>query len=669
MSNDKLNFEHHRWETFDNNWPHAFINPRILAKIGFFYIGPYDRVKCYFCRVHIENWEIGDEEILQHIRWSPYCPLLNKNKTTNIPIEPIAELNQLLSQIDVDSNIHVTYQEPKSNVSLSSPNEISTPTTISNPKIQILHQIAFPEFITKTARLESFVNWPEEKEQKPEQLSEAGFFHTQKDDRTICFSCGGGLCDWVTQDDPWEQHALHYGKCEYLRLIKGTKYLETITNTPKAQTNQTENATLKIRHMNNNCLLNDKVMLDIFEYFDIKNLLATSQVSLQFRRLAISTFSTKYKHFLINNRYPTENDKNLISVFKTFGNYMESIETPAKSYLWYNREKQKLIMILIKKYCSNNTLKYLRLNNFSGIKRHLILLDNTFTNLKVLQLDYAALPFSILQLINKLPHINELRLNYCIPILPISSSFKPTVNLNLQKLTIRCRDRFYTLDVLSVIHLFYPNIIELQFQTIGHVGEKSHKFNSILHNIGLLKHLIILDIDLDCEPLEKLISPLVFYKSPVEQICIRYSEISTYALNCLSELNKIQVLHITNIINRHQCDIYELIIQFPNLRSVSIIDISITIEELNSIIHETKNLVQAEFKMKNSIMNKYLLRSMKYAVEGRENRLPLRLTLHVNGYNDIDEYKNYIKEENQLNTPFHINLTHKGVNILVTPHS
>lgn len=73
----------------------------------------------------------------------------------------------------------------------------------------------------ETARLRSFDVWPKSMKQTPKKLSDAGFFYTKTGDCVICFSCGGGLCDWDEEDDPWEQHALWHSKCDYLQLIKG----------------------------------------------------------------------------------------------------------------------------------------------------------------------------------------------------------------------------------------------------------------------------------------------------------------------------------------------------------------------------------------------------------------------------------------------------------------
>lgn len=45
MASADLNFELNRLNTFEDKWPHAHINKEILAKIEFFFVGPYDEVK------------------------------------------------------------------------------------------------------------------------------------------------------------------------------------------------------------------------------------------------------------------------------------------------------------------------------------------------------------------------------------------------------------------------------------------------------------------------------------------------------------------------------------------------------------------------------------------------------------------------------------------------
>lgn len=98
-----LRYEAHRLKTFDDvYWPHSFINPAKLAKTGFYYIGPYDQVQCYFCKVAVWQWEIGDDEVEDHLKWAPCCPLLRRRITTNVPIQPASDLDKFLPPYSID---------------------------------------------------------------------------------------------------------------------------------------------------------------------------------------------------------------------------------------------------------------------------------------------------------------------------------------------------------------------------------------------------------------------------------------------------------------------------------------------------------------------------------------------------------------------------------------
>lgn len=93
---------------------------------------------------------------------------------------------------------------------------------------QTFQRLEFPEYAVERIRLRSFEDWPTVMKQKPEELADAGFFYTQISDRVICFSCGGGLRMWDDNDDPWEQHAIWYKKCNYLQLVKGPEFIAAV---------------------------------------------------------------------------------------------------------------------------------------------------------------------------------------------------------------------------------------------------------------------------------------------------------------------------------------------------------------------------------------------------------------------------------------------------------
>lgn len=208
MDKIDLNKEEKRFKTFTDKWPHAFINPRILAKIGFYYLNSHDEVECKFCKIKINTWEMGDDEVTEHYRWSPNCPLLNKKVTFNEPIEPASELDKLLLKIKFDEcSKNTLVRSIGAYVETPLEDQINAYIKINETEIP-----DFPNFENELIRLNTFKNWPETKP-SPKQLAKAGFFYTRKEDRVICFTCGGGLYEWVQSDNPFEQHILWYENC------------------------------------------------------------------------------------------------------------------------------------------------------------------------------------------------------------------------------------------------------------------------------------------------------------------------------------------------------------------------------------------------------------------------------------------------------------------------
>lgn len=219
--------EENRLKTFNNiGWPHNFIQPRILAKTGFYFVGPDDEVKCQFCKVVIKKWEADDNEVAEHQRWSPCCPLLRRRRTNNKPIEPITELNALLPPLsfDICGSLGFDGLEVRVGSFAESQNEnhsgILEPITLKHTK--------YPQHSIEADRVKTFVEWPKCKKQTPAIMADAGFFYSGQGDRVVCFSCGGKLRDWDDEYVPWEHHALWFPKCDYVRLVKGQEYIDSV---------------------------------------------------------------------------------------------------------------------------------------------------------------------------------------------------------------------------------------------------------------------------------------------------------------------------------------------------------------------------------------------------------------------------------------------------------
>ena len=82
----KMNHEKFRLASF-RNWPLPFINVRVMAKNGFYYLGDGDVVKCNFCQIRLYRWDPNHIIEEEHLKKSPGCPLLRGHASGNIPMK------------------------------------------------------------------------------------------------------------------------------------------------------------------------------------------------------------------------------------------------------------------------------------------------------------------------------------------------------------------------------------------------------------------------------------------------------------------------------------------------------------------------------------------------------------------------------------------------------
>ncbi|XP_075402636.1 baculoviral IAP repeat-containing protein 2 isoform X2 [Tenrec ecaudatus] len=155
-------------------WPLTFLSPAELARAGFYYVGPRDRVACFACGGKLSNWEPKDDAMSEHRRHFPNCPFLENSLET-------------------------------------------LRFSISNLSMQ-----------THAARLRTFMYWPPTVPVQPEQLASAGFYYVGRNDDVKCFCCDGGLRCWESGDDPWVEHAKWFPRCEFLIRMKGQEFVDEI---------------------------------------------------------------------------------------------------------------------------------------------------------------------------------------------------------------------------------------------------------------------------------------------------------------------------------------------------------------------------------------------------------------------------------------------------------
>lgn len=64
-----------RLESFQGSNLAQHVPAERLARAGFYFIGPSDRVRCFSCRKTVENWCTGDRPVERHKEVSHSCTL------------------------------------------------------------------------------------------------------------------------------------------------------------------------------------------------------------------------------------------------------------------------------------------------------------------------------------------------------------------------------------------------------------------------------------------------------------------------------------------------------------------------------------------------------------------------------------------------------------------
>uniref|UniRef100_A0A3B4UTR7 RING-type E3 ubiquitin transferase n=1 Tax=Seriola dumerili TaxID=41447 RepID=A0A3B4UTR7_SERDU len=195
-----------RLRTFQS-WPaDAPVTSGDLAKAGFFFLGPGDKVQCFCCGGILRCWVHGDSPAAEHKRHFPTCSFILGRAVGNIPLQVGSSDSvdgQLLSQLQ-----RMTMDDQGT-----------------------AGQAVYPEMEAEDSRLTTFHNWPTEASVQPDVLARAGFFYTGHGDNVKCFYCDGGLRNWEPGDDPWQEHAKWFPRCEFLIQSRGQEYISNIQDT------------------------------------------------------------------------------------------------------------------------------------------------------------------------------------------------------------------------------------------------------------------------------------------------------------------------------------------------------------------------------------------------------------------------------------------------------
>lgn len=214
MQKPNMKSEADRRRTYER-WPVPFMDTNLLSAAGFYYTNKGDVVRCAFCGVEVGRWEEGDEPFRDHQRWSPSCGFVKGLMVGNIPVgfdgQPGTSSSSLYQETSHSYDVCGPYLEFRPNsgpergrlhymhvmVPLSkcqcgliwkcfaSAGSMMNRSLLTAAEMQKqgINQCRGPQHLsynTYEARLWSYESWPRSLKQKPDKLSEAGFYYTGK---------------------------------------------------------------------------------------------------------------------------------------------------------------------------------------------------------------------------------------------------------------------------------------------------------------------------------------------------------------------------------------------------------------------------------------------------------------------------------------------------------
>ncbi|MCJ7482384.1 MAG: hypothetical protein MUO31_05400 [Thermodesulfovibrionales bacterium] len=172
--------------SFKSHGEQIYPNYKHLAETGLYFLSSTSNVCCFFCRVVLHQ---NGCHLQNHIKESPYCPLLKRRVTSNKPLSG-KRIDEILPPLSIDV----------CGIGKHVPSKLST----------------FDQ------RIASFKGWPVVIKQTPTRLAKAGLYYSGVGDVVKCFHCSVEISNWEPADNPWIEHHKFSSNCEYLQMNEST---------------------------------------------------------------------------------------------------------------------------------------------------------------------------------------------------------------------------------------------------------------------------------------------------------------------------------------------------------------------------------------------------------------------------------------------------------------
>jgi hypothetical protein len=167
-----------------------------MADAGFFNNRTNGIIKCFFCNVIIEDWDLNANPIEDHAGISPECQFLREL----VSVEYIESVIEKLKNRRMRSN---------------------------NCSINILfisNKAYTPEFAQYEARLKTFQDWCGSFFHTRERMAEAGYFYNCTNDIVKCFFCNVILDKWDYIHSPINDHVHFSPDCPFIRQLVSVEH-------------------------------------------------------------------------------------------------------------------------------------------------------------------------------------------------------------------------------------------------------------------------------------------------------------------------------------------------------------------------------------------------------------------------------------------------------------
>ncbi|KAK3596949.1 hypothetical protein CHS0354_002516 [Potamilus streckersoni] len=174
--------------TFSHGWPpYLDQTPQQMAAAGFFFTGNQDYTRCYQCGGGLRNWEPGDNPWIEHCRWYPTCPHVQKGKGQRFVNAVLKKQAELLSTQRAESRRKAQYgigrTDPLETLAAISLLEMGYPRDTVRNSIIILHRQRVPGAEVTALEVLEFI-WKEEDIERKRQEEVASRPHHPGDAQT-----------------------------------------------------------------------------------------------------------------------------------------------------------------------------------------------------------------------------------------------------------------------------------------------------------------------------------------------------------------------------------------------------------------------------------------------------------------------------------------------------